>query len=87
MTQTFATSRTEALATLNRQALALVGEMIAAHEVNETVAAAMHSLDTTGTAYLGGLTVQLTRKAQDRVKAAAIRNMSKAQFDRYAYGL
>lgn len=87
MTQTFATSRTDALATLNRQARALVGEMIAAHEVAETVAAAMHSLDTTGSAYLGGLTVQLTRKAHDGIKASQIRRMSAAQFDRWAVGL
>lgn len=83
----FANSRNEALNALNLQAHRMVGDLILASEVNETVAQAMRSLDTTGSAYLGGLTVQLTRRAADRLQAERIQAMSPTHFAAFARGL
>jgi hypothetical protein len=58
-----------------------------AREVAETIRAATFALQTSGSAYICGRTIYRAAKAQDARKSAAIRNMSEAAFERFAYGL
>jgi glutamyl/glutaminyl-tRNA synthetase len=61
--------------------------MILQSEVAETIRAATFALQTSGSAYVCGRTIYRGAKAQDARKSAAIRNMSEAAFERFAYGL
>jgi hypothetical protein len=86
--KTFAASHTQARHTIAAAASrAVSGKMILSSEREEVIKAAMFSLQITGTAYICGETITLTSQAKDCRLAAAIRNMSDAQFDRFAYGL
>ena len=88
MTKTFAASHTQARHAIEDAAFTAVrNKMILPSEQMEIVRAAMLDLQTTGTAYICGETIALTRSAQDSIRSAAIRKMSDAQFDRFAYGL
>jgi hypothetical protein len=72
-------------AALKSAALAAVRSgMILPCEVSETIRAATFALQTSGVAYICGQTI---RRNQDAARSAAIRKMSDAQFDRFAYGL
>jgi hypothetical protein len=73
------------VAAIKSAALAAVeAGMIRSFEVTETIRAATFALQTSGVAYICGRTI---RRNQDARRASAIRNMSDAQFDRFAYGL
>lgn len=88
MTKTFAASFTHARHAIADAAFTAVrNKMILPSEQTEIVNAAMLDLQTTGTAYVCGETITLTQRAQDARRASAIRNMTDAQFDRFAYGL
>ena len=88
MTKTFAANHTQARHAIEDAAFTAVrNKMILPSEQMEIVKAAMLDLQTTGSAYICGETIILTRSAQDGIRSAAIRNMSDAQFDRFAYGL
>jgi hypothetical protein len=88
MTKTFAASHTQARHAIADAAFTAVrNKMILPSEQTEIVKAAMLDLQTTGSAYVCGETITLTSRAQDARRSAAIRNMSDAQFDRFAYGL
>ena len=88
MTQIFAASHTQARHAIQDAAFTAVrNKMILPSEQTEIVKAAMIDLQTTGTAYVCGETITLTRSAQDGIRSASIRKMTDAQFDRFAYGL
>lgn len=75
---------TEAAAIKSAALAAVRSGMILPCEVAETIRSATFALQTSGVAYICGQTI---RRNQDARRAAAIRNMSDAQFDRFAYGL
>lgn len=88
MAKTFATSQTEAARKIEAAAdRAIKGEMIHPTERAACIKMALSDLRMTGSAYICGDTIVLTRRGQDSIKSAAIRSMSPAQFDRFAYGL
>ena len=78
---------TEAAAIQSAARAAVRSGMILPCEVAETVRAATFALQTSGVAYICGQTIYRCAKAQDARRSTAIRNMSDAQFDRFAYGL
>jgi hypothetical protein len=75
---------TEAAAIKSAALTAVRTGMILPCEVAETIRTATFALQTSGVAYICGQTI---RRNQDARHAAAIRNMSDAQFERFAYGL
>jgi hypothetical protein len=75
---------TEAAAIKSAALAAVRAGMILPSEVAETVQAANFALQTSGVAYICGQTI---RRNQDAHRASAIRNMSDAAFDRFAYGM
>lgn len=75
---------TEAAALKIAALAAVQAGMILPSEVAETIRAATFALQTSGIAYICGRTI---RRNQDAHRALSIRNMSNAQFDRFAYGL
>jgi len=83
-TSTQEPNMTEAAALKSAALAAVEAGMIRSSEVTETIRAATFALQTSGVAYICGQTI---RRNQDARRAAAIRNMSDAQFDRFAYGL
>jgi hypothetical protein len=85
---TFATSQTQATRAIAAAATrAVTSGMILASEREEIIKSATSALRLSGSTYICGETISLTRRAQDGIKASAIRNMSDAQFDRFAVGL
>lgn len=78
---------TEAAAVKSAALAAVRNGMILPSEVAEVVRLATASLQISGSAYVCGQTIRRSAKVQDARKAAAIRNMSDAQFDRFAYGM
>ena len=85
---TFAASQTQAARAIAAAATrAVAAGMILASEREEVIKSATSALRLSGSTYICGETITITRRAQDGIKAAAIRNMSAAQFDRFAYGL
>jgi len=66
---------------------AITAGMILSSEREEIIKSATSALRMTGSTYICGETITLTRRAQDGIKASAIRNMTDAQFDRFAVGL
>jgi hypothetical protein len=88
MHMTFAANQTQAARAIAAAASrAVTAGMILASEREEVIKSATSALRMTGTTYICGEAITLTRSAQDGIKAAAIRNMSDAQFDRFAVGL
>lgn len=88
MTKTFAASQTQASKAIAAAASrAVTAGMILASERDACIKSATASIRLSGSTYICGETISLTRSAQDGIKAAAIRNMSDAQFDRLAVGL
>lgn len=88
MTKTFAANYTQARHAIADAAFTAVrNKMILPSEQQEIIKAAMLSIQITGSAYICGETIILTSQAQDARRAAAVRNMSDVQFDRFAYGL
>jgi hypothetical protein len=75
---------TEAAAIKFAALAAVKAGMILPSEVAETIRAATFAIQTSGVAYICGQTIRCN---QDARRAAAIRNMSDAQFDRFAYGM
>ncbi len=85
---TFATSQTQATRAIAAAASrAVTAGMILASEREEIIKSATSALRLSGSTYICGETITLTRRAQDGIKSASIRNMSDAQFDRFAVGL
>ena len=82
----FTNTLTEAEKALTGAARKEVGNLLLAAEVAPAVAEALKALRATGAVFLCGLTVRLTHKAQDALRAASIRSMSDAAFERFAYG-
>jgi hypothetical protein len=88
MTQTFAATQTQATRAIAAAASrAIAAGMILASERDAVVKAASSALRMSGSAYICGETICLTQRAQDASRAASIRNMREATFDRFAYGL
>lgn len=88
MTKTFAASQTKASKAIAAAASrAVTAGMILASEREEVIKSATSALLISGSAYICGETISLTRRAQDDIKAATIRNMSDAQFNRFSVGL
>jgi hypothetical protein len=88
MTKTFAATQTQASRAIEAAASkAVTAGMILASERGEVVKAALSALRMSGSAYICGETITLTQRAQDASRAASIRNMSEANFDRFAYGM
>lgn len=81
---TFAAAKTKIAAAASR---AVTAGMILASEREACIKAATSAIRLSGSAYICGETISLSLRAQDGIKAAAIRNMSDAQFDRFAVGL
>jgi hypothetical protein len=85
---TFAANQTQAARAIEVAASkAIACQMILASERAQVVKDALSGLRMTGSAYICGETITLTQRAQDASRAASIRNMSEATFDRFAYGL
>jgi hypothetical protein len=85
---TFAANQTQAARAIAASATrAVTAGMILASEREEIIKAATAALRISGSTYICGETITLTRRAQDGIKASSIRNMSDAQFDRFALGL
>lgn len=85
---TFATNQTQASRAIAAAASkAVTAGMILASEREQIIKDAASALRMTGSAYICGETICLTQRAQDASRAASIRNMSDAAFDRFAYGL
>lgn len=78
---------TEAAAIKSAALAAVRAGMILPSEVAETIRAATFALQTSGSAYICGQTIRLSRQTQDAIRAASIRKMSDAAFDRFAVGL
>lgn len=88
MTKTFAANQTQASRAIAAAASrAVVAGMILASEQEACIKAATSALRLSGSAYICGETISLTLRTQDSIKASAIRNMSDAQFARFAVGL
>jgi hypothetical protein len=88
MHMTFAANQTQATRAIAAAASkAVTAGMILASEQTEVIKAASSALRMTGSAYICGETISLTQRAQDGIRAASIRNMNEATFDRFAYGL
>lgn len=86
MTSQSATSQTEARKLVEVAARKQVGNLILASELPMVVSEALAAIAATGSAFVCGVTITLTRRAQDAAAAAVIRNMSDAAFERFAYG-
>ncbi|WP_301406261.1 hypothetical protein [Enterococcus entomosocium] len=78
---------TEAAAIKSAALAAVASGMIRPSEVAEVISAATFALQTSGSAYVCGQTIYRSAKSQDVRRSAAIRSMSDATFDRYAYGM
>ena len=78
---------TEAAAIKSAALAAVRTGMVLPSEVAETVRAATFALNTSGVAYICGQTIYRNAKVQDARRAAAIRNLTDAAFDRFAYGM
>jgi hypothetical protein len=85
---TFTTTQTQASRAIAAAASrAVTTGMILASEREEVIKAATSAIRLSGSTYICGETITLTRRAQDGIKAASIRNMTDAQFDRFAVGM
>lgn len=88
MTKTFAATQTQASKAIAAAASrAVTAGMILASERSDCIKDALSALRLSGSAYICGETISLTLRAQDGIKAASIRHMSDANFERFAYGL
>jgi hypothetical protein len=86
--KTFAATQTQASKAIAAAASrAVTAGMILASERDACIKAASSALLMSGSAYICGETVTLTQRAQDASRAASIRNMSDAAFERFAVGL
>jgi hypothetical protein len=88
MTKTFANSQAEAHRKIEAAAdRAIKGEMILQTERAICIKMALADLRMIGSAYICGEKIVLTNRAQDGIKSVAIRSMSAANFERFAYGM
>lgn len=88
MTRTFANSEAQARSQVNQAFTAGVrGGMFMESERAVVVNECTRTCRNNGSVYVCGWTVVMTERGQDDVRAATVRNMSDAAFDRWAVGM